>query len=179
VWLGPDGTAWDRPHLDAGLHGLGPTYRIYRTQDESWICVAAVTPEERAALETVVGPDLEAGFAQKTALQWTRLLDDAGVPNEIVVESRDGAAFLHDDDNVRLGLVTSYDHPVLGRLRQFGSLIDFSETPGVIAGPPPLVGQHSRAVLQGAGYLDGDIDALVSSGVVYEAGEDYEARFSI
>jgi crotonobetainyl-CoA:carnitine CoA-transferase CaiB-like acyl-CoA transferase len=174
TWLGPDHEPWDRPRLDAGLHGLAPGYRIYRTQDESWICVAAVTPAQQAALGDTVGPDLEACFKTKTALQWTRLLDDGGVPNEIVVESRDGAAFLHDDDNVRLGMVTEYDHPLLGRLRQFGSLIDFSATPGVIAGPPPLAGQHSRTILREAGYLDGDIDALVASGVVYETdGEGY------
>jgi crotonobetainyl-CoA:carnitine CoA-transferase CaiB-like acyl-CoA transferase len=189
AWLGADGQPWDRPELDAGLHGLGPGYRLYRTQDEGWICIAAVTAAQWEALAGAVGqPELagrrgedraelerrlEAAFATRTALQWTRLLDDAGVPNEIPVESGDGAAALHDDDNVRLGLVTEYDHPVLGRLRQFGALFGFSGTPVRLGGPPPLVGQHSRDILRQAGYRDGDIDALVDSGVVYVAGDDY------
>ena len=112
-------------------------------------------------------------FLSRTALQWSRTLDDAGVPNELVVESHDGAAMLHDDDNVRLGLVSTSDHPLLGELRQFGTLIGFSATPGVVGGAPPLAGQHSREILREAGYLDGDIDALVGAGVVREVGSEY------
>jgi crotonobetainyl-CoA:carnitine CoA-transferase CaiB-like acyl-CoA transferase len=74
-------------------------------------------------------------------------------------------------------LVTEYPHPLLGRLRQFGELIRFSETPGRIWGPPPLVGQHSREILRTAGLRDGDIDTLVADGVVYEPGDDYATRF--
>lgn len=181
VWLGADGRAWDRPHLDAGLHGLDAGYRLYPTQDDGWICVAAVTDEQWDGLCRLLGVSgsrgefglLEKAFMSRTALQWHRALDDAGVPNEIPVDSQDGAAALWDADNTRLGLVTSYEHPLLGELRQFGNLFDFSATPTSVTGPPPLVGQHSRAVLREAGLLDGDIDTLVASGVVYEPGDDY------
>jgi crotonobetainyl-CoA:carnitine CoA-transferase CaiB-like acyl-CoA transferase len=189
AWVGADGQPWDRPELDAGLHGLGPGYRLYRTQDEGWICIAAVTDGQWQALVEVVGrpelagrrhddraaveAELEAAFATRMALQWTRLLDDAGVPNELAVDSQDGAAALHDDDNVRLGLVAEYPHPVLGRLRQFGALFGFSATPIRIGGPPPLVGEHSRQILNEVGYRDGDVDALIAAGVVYAAAEPY------
>jgi crotonobetainyl-CoA:carnitine CoA-transferase CaiB-like acyl-CoA transferase len=183
VWLGPDGRPWDRPHLDAGLHGLGPRYRLYATQDGGWICVAAVTGAQGTALREVTGAASDAGlvgaFRTRTALQWTRLLDDAGVPNDIPVDSRDGSTALHDGDNERLGLVTEYDHPMLGRLRQFGALFSFSGTPARIAGPPPLVGQHSREILHEAGYRDGDIDDLVAAGAVYQADDRYRERFTL
>jgi crotonobetainyl-CoA:carnitine CoA-transferase CaiB-like acyl-CoA transferase len=173
VWTDSDGVAWDRPHLDAGLHGLTPAYRLYQTQDDGWICVAAVGPGQFEALCEAVGQDLEAGFRRRTARQWHLALDAAGVPNEIPLDSNEGEHVLHDEDNVRLGLVTEYEHSVLGTLRQFGTLISLSDTPGRIAGPPPLVGQHSREILHETGVTDGDIDALISSGVVYEPDPDY------
>jgi len=187
VWLDADGRPWDRPHLDRGQHGLGPGYRLYRTQDESWICVAAVTGSHWEALcaTTGAGPlardgdrgsveaALEALFATRTALGWHRALDAAGVPNEIPIESLDGATFLHDGDNERLGLVTEYDHARLGRLRQFGKLFDFSAAPPRPWTPPPLLGQHTREVLRELGLRDGDVDVLIASGVVAEPGDDY------
>ena len=37
---------------------------------------------------------------------------------------------LFDADNERLGLVAEYEHPIMGTMRQFGELIQFSDTPG-------------------------------------------------
>jgi crotonobetainyl-CoA:carnitine CoA-transferase CaiB-like acyl-CoA transferase len=203
VWVDADGQPWDRAHLDQGQHGLGPGYRVYRTQDDGWICVAAVTPEQWAALCRVSGHEelltdpalatpegrragrseledlLSAAFRTHTALWWNRALDDAGVPNEIPLESNDGATVLHDADNVALGLVTEQDHPTLGRLRMFGRMVDFSATPSSLTRPPPLIGQHSRDILREVGYRDGDIDALIDAGTVYQADERYGERFAL
>ena len=46
AWTGPDGAVWDRPQLDRGLHGIDALYRLYRTADDGWICVAAVTEDQ-------------------------------------------------------------------------------------------------------------------------------------
>jgi len=190
VWVDADGRPWDRPHLDAGLHGLDPGYRLYRTKGGGWICVAAVTDAEWASLGGAVGiepidrADAAAGLAiedamlGRTALEWTRTFDARGVPNEIPVDSLDGAAALNDSDNVRLGLVADYQHAMLGRLRQLGRLWSFSDTPERIAGPPPLAGEHSRDILREVGYRDTDIDTLIGSGVVYAADDQYRDRFT-
>jgi crotonobetainyl-CoA:carnitine CoA-transferase CaiB-like acyl-CoA transferase len=193
VWLGPDGEAWDRPHLDGGQHGTSALYRLYRTQGDGWICIAAEREEhwralchaldepslidERLSDRETLERRLQAAFMTRTALAWSRRLDAAGVPAEIPVDTLEGQTVFHDDDNVRLGLVADYVHPVLGRLRQFGALMTFSDTPERIAGPPPLVGQHSREILRDAGYRDGDIDALIASGTVYEPDDGYTSRF--
>ena len=95
------------------------------------------------------------------------MLDDAGVPNEIPRETNSGQEVLFDDDDVRLGLVAEYEHPIVGRMRQFGDLINFSETPGHIAGPPPLVGEHTKAILADLGYDDAQMQALRDEGTVY------------
>ena len=147
--------------------GIDALYRLYETQ-EGWIQIAAVEDAHWEALCGALGvPELatdarfatraaraenrrqlesllEPRFATRTAIQWTRVLDAAGVPNEIAIDTKAGERVLFDGDNERLGLVAEYDHPLLGRMRQFGSLIDFSETPGLIHGPPPLVGEHTR-----------------------------------
>lgn len=191
-----------RPQLDRDLTGLSATYRLYPTQDDDWICVAAVADAEFAALCTVLGraelaaddrfataaardahrSDLEAElgpvFRTRTARTWSRLLDDADVPNEVPVDTQGGIAPLFDADNVELGLVARYEHPLLGDMRQFGSLITFSETPGRIFGPPPLVGQHTREILREIGRSDADIDALIAAGVCYEPDDTYAERFS-
>ena len=37
-------------------------------------------------------------------------------------------------------------------------------------GPAPRIGEHTRAILSGAGYSDGDIERLLAAGVVVMAG---------
>jgi crotonobetainyl-CoA:carnitine CoA-transferase CaiB-like acyl-CoA transferase len=198
MWLGPDGTPWDRAHLDADLQRTHALYGLYRTQDDDWICIAAVRDHEFAALCGALGLGhlladerfsdvaarkrhqrqlvavLEPAFRTRTARFWTRTLDDAGVPNEIPLDSLDGRHVLHDADVVGLGMTAEYEHPLLGLTRQFGSLIELSDTPGLIERPPPLVGQHSREILTEFGLATGDIDTLVADGVVFEPDHDLE-----
>jgi crotonobetainyl-CoA:carnitine CoA-transferase CaiB-like acyl-CoA transferase len=201
AWTGPDGAVWDRPQLDAGLHGTDALYRLYPTAQDGWICLAAVTDDHWRRLGAALGrPDLAAderfstparrrdhrheledllqtAFAARSASHWTDVLDDAGVPHQVPVDTDDGRLILGDPENVALGLVADYEHAILGRLRQFGHLIRLSETPGRIAGPPPLVGQHTRQLLHEAGYRDADIDTLIADGVAYEPDAAYGERF--
>ncbi len=191
-----------RPHLDKELMGVGATYRLYRTQDDDWICVASVTDDDFRTLCTVVGVPhiaddarfataasrvehrrqlesvLEPRFLTKTSSFWTRTFDDAGVPNEVPFDTRGGEAPLFDSDNVELGLVARYEHLVLGSMRQFGELIGFSETPALVGGPPPLVGQDTRTILHELGHKDPEIDGLIADGVCYEPDDHYAERFA-
>jgi crotonobetainyl-CoA:carnitine CoA-transferase CaiB-like acyl-CoA transferase len=103
-------------------------------------------------------------FASGTAQEWFERLDQAGVPVEIA--DPDAVDSWYDDpDWVRAGLVADYQHAQYGRFRQFGKLIHLSETPGRIAGPPPLLGEHSVQVLTELGYAPDEIDALRAAGV--------------
>ena len=109
---------------------------------------------------------LEEVFATDLAVNWRRTLDAAGVPSEVSVDTYDGETILFDDDLVRLGLVTEYRHPLLGRVRQFGNLITFSDTPGRQERAAPMVGQHTREILGELGYGDDTIGDLKARGVV-------------
>ena len=160
-----DGVAVPRPQLDADQSGIDACYRLYRTID-GWIQIAAVAPDEFAALCRALGlPELvddprfadhagrhehrhqlEALFAPVFATHHrhrvvTRCSTMPAFRTRSRVDMNAGEDFFFDADNERLGLVAEYDHPIVGRMRQFGALIDFSETPGHIAGPPPLVGR--------------------------------------
>jgi len=191
-----DGEAVPRPRLDKSQSGIDALYRLYETQ-EDWIQIAAVEDTHWEALCGAVGaPELvldprfaskgaraenrrqlesllEPRFATRTAIQWTHALDTAGVPNEIAVDAKAGERVLFDGDNERLGLVAEYEHPLLGRMRQYGSFIDFSETPGRINGPPPLVGEHTVEILEWLGYSSTGMDELKSQRVVYWPDDDY------
>jgi crotonobetainyl-CoA:carnitine CoA-transferase CaiB-like acyl-CoA transferase len=182
-----------RPPLDVNQTGVSPCCRLYETQD-GWLQVAALGPGHWAELCRVVGrPDLarydtmdarvgartaierelEPRFRTRTAVAWYHALGEAGVPAEVSVDSNDGEAVLHDADNERLGLVVEYPHPVLGTVRQFGTLVDFSETPTGPYAAPPLVGEHTRRIMERLGYVGEEIDDLLARGIVYEPGEDY------
>ncbi len=187
-FLAADGPR-DFPSLDKDQTGMGALYRLYRTFD-GWIQIAAVgrghfealcsslgcgdvandgrfsTPELRMTNRQVLEDLLVPAFASRTSQQVHLDLDAAGVPNEIPLDTHGGETVLHDEENLELGLVVGYEHPLLGSMRQFGHLVTFSDTPGRIAGPPPLVGEHSRDILAWAGFTPETVDELKSSGVV-------------
>jgi crotonobetainyl-CoA:carnitine CoA-transferase CaiB-like acyl-CoA transferase len=181
----PDGTPVPRPRLDPNQTGLDPAYRMYETQD-GWVQVTALKPAQWDALCTTLGVDpsldrntaevqLELRFRTRTAVSWSYHLDDAGVPNEVAIDPNGGDLMLFDADNERLGLVTEYEHPTLGALRQFGNTIDFSDTPARVEGPPPLVGEDTREILAWLGYDDARMAALKDEGVVTWPDENYAA----
>ena len=63
-------------------------------------------------------------------------------------------------------LVTTLDHPVVGRYRTMTKPIDFSDTPGPAPTASPTFGQHSDEILAGYGYSPAEIAALRERGVV-------------
>ena len=182
-----------RPGLDRAQTGVSPCYRLYETQ-QGWIQVAAFGPgqwpqlcrlagcpeldrfdtqETRIAARGQIESALEPAFLTRTAVTWWHDLTAAGVAAEVSIETNDGEVALHDADNERLGLVAEYPHPVLGRVRQFGTLVDFSETPTGPYGPPPLMGEHTRPIMERLGYSGDEIDDLLARGIVYEPTADY------
>jgi crotonobetainyl-CoA:carnitine CoA-transferase CaiB-like acyl-CoA transferase len=188
VHLTEDGAA-DPPKLDKAQTGFGALYRLYETQD-GWIQVAAVKPQHWPAFCGAVGhPELDGDerfatmearqanrhvleamlaevFMSQTAIQWRRRLNDAGVPAEIAANTIDGESVLFDEDNLRLGLVAETQHTELGRLRQFGNLMRFSDTPSTVLRPPPVPGENTVEIMRWLGYEQETIDKLIAAGVV-------------
>jgi crotonobetainyl-CoA:carnitine CoA-transferase CaiB-like acyl-CoA transferase len=183
--LRADGTPVPRPRLDHGQTGFGPEYRLYETQD-GWVQVAALKSEHWDALCTTLGVDpsldhrtaevqLEMRFRTKTAVSWSRFLDDTGVANEVAIDPDGGDLMLFDADHERLGLVVDYEHAMMGALRQFGNTMDFSDTRASILGAPPRVGEDTRQVLKEVGAPRED--ALRASSTVYWPDDEYTAAW--
>jgi crotonobetainyl-CoA:carnitine CoA-transferase CaiB-like acyl-CoA transferase len=157
--------------------GWSARYSLYETAD-GWICIAARDDAEHAALSTTTGvtrasddatlrAQLRDAFAAKPASEWFALLDAAGVPCE--VSSPDYVLGLFDDPEMReKGWITSYHHPVVGKIDVMGLLFDLSDTPGRIMGPPFIPGQHSREILRELGVDDERIDQLAADKVILD-----------
>jgi crotonobetainyl-CoA:carnitine CoA-transferase CaiB-like acyl-CoA transferase len=195
-WLDSDGKPCPRPALDPEQLGLDALYRLYETQD-GWLQLAALREDHWAALGGALRrPELLADprfgdpagrarhraeltsllaevFMTDIATTWRRTLLAAGVPAEVSVDTWDGETILFDDELERLGLVTEYQHPLLGRVRQFGNLITFGATPGRQERATPMVGQHTREILAEMGYGDAAVEDLGAHGVVRWPDGDY------
>ncbi len=177
AWSAADGSRHgERPQLDAMQLGWHACYRLYETVD-GWLCVAAVTDEQRAALAATLGVDavtadtafdaLEPAFRTRTAAGWFAALDAAGVPCE--VSTPDFVLELFDDpEMIEKGWVTKYRHPIVGDMEVMGLLFDLSETPGVVQGPPLVPGQDTRTILEELGYDDERIDKLAAAGTILD-----------
>jgi len=115
-----------------------------------------------ASLTALMG----AVLSTRTRSEWIERFDAAGVPVGPV--NSIGEALAHPQTLAR-GMVVDLVHPQAGPTKALGCPIHFSETPTEITRPAPLLGEHTREVLQEHGYTDADIDALVAGGVVGDA----------
>jgi crotonobetainyl-CoA:carnitine CoA-transferase CaiB-like acyl-CoA transferase len=185
-----DGTPLPRPQLDGMQLGLHPLYRLYETAD-GWLCLAAIKDSHwRNLLDALEqhpwGADtrfvdapartahadelrelLSPVFKARTSLELFAVLDDHGVPCEIA--DPDFPRHVFDDPEMQAhGLVVQQQHPKLGSFEHFGTTIHFSETPGRIWGPPPVVGQHTREIMREYEFDDSEIDKLIDAKAVFE-----------
>ena len=83
---------------------------------------------------------------RRPAAAWFEILDAHGVPCEVSSETW-GEDWYDDPEVIEKEWVTDYRHAVWGRLEQPGRFLDLSDTPTRIAGPPPVVGAHTREIL--------------------------------
>ena len=90
-------------------------------------------------------------------------LDAAGVPCGPINSIADVAA---DPHALAREMVVELEHPRAGRTRALGLPVKLSRTPGKVARPAPLLGQHTREVLEEFGFSAGEVDALYAQGAV-------------
>jgi crotonobetainyl-CoA:carnitine CoA-transferase CaiB-like acyl-CoA transferase len=103
-------------------------------------------------------------LAQRSAAEWLRLLEPAGVPCGPI---NDLAQVFADPQVRHRRMEVRAPHPAAGEVRMVASPLKFSATPVEHDSAPPTLGQHTREVLQQVLGLDGSrIDALQSEGVV-------------
>ena len=109
------------------------------------------TNPDRVRHREILLPLLEPIFGTKTTLEWSRILEAAGVPAGPIYLLSD----LFDDPQVRhRHMVVEMTHPKAGRIKQTGIPLKLSETPGRLASPPPLLGEHTDRILSELGFSD-------------------------
>ena len=67
-----------------------------------------------------------------------------------------------------MGAISGYEHPTAGHVKVVAPAVKLSETPATIRSAAPLVGQHTREILEEFGYRGPEIAALVESGAVQD-----------
>jgi crotonobetainyl-CoA:carnitine CoA-transferase CaiB-like acyl-CoA transferase len=92
----------------------------------------------------VLHPMLADAFRKFTSEQWVEAGEKSGMGVALV---RSPAESLADPSFLADGCVVEIEDPEVGRIRHAGPLLEFSETPGQVAGPAPVSGEHTEEVM--------------------------------
>ena len=121
------------------------------------------TNRDRMANYDDMRPPIDRVFRTATNAEWIARLNAAGVANG---EVRDIGQMLNDPQLAAREMVQTMMHPTVGAIRVVGAPIKLSATPASLRTPPPMLGQHTDAVLAELGYAAGEIAALRATRVV-------------
>ncbi len=112
----------------------------------------------RTANVEVLSEELTKTFETKTMDEWLHILKEGGIP---VGPINDVSRVVRDPAIIEREMIVTTQHPVAGEVKMAGVPIKLSDTPGGVAGPAPVLGQHTREVLkQYLGYDDAKLDQL-------------------
>jgi len=177
------------PGPTGSAHLLTAPYQAFPTRD-GWINVGGANQANWERVVKVIGaPQLaaDARFAtnadrmknlgalvpligdrlrMKTTAEWLAAFDAEGVPAGPVNRIGD---MLSDPQVLARDMVIEVDHPKAGRVKALGNPIKFSATPGEVKRAAPLLGEHTREVLESLGYSAAQIAKLHEDGAVLVA----------
>jgi crotonobetainyl-CoA:carnitine CoA-transferase CaiB-like acyl-CoA transferase len=121
------------------------------------------TNADRVTNRSVLRPLVAERLSGRPTDEWVRRLGEADIPcgriNDVL------EAFAMPQARAR-GMDVSVQHPVLGAVRQVGIPFKLSATPASIRTAPPMLGEHSRLILEELGYAPVEIEALERDGIV-------------
>ena len=161
---------------------VSPGYNIYETGDGKYLALGTFRPQSWRALCQALGKNdlidqqwatgqkrvetisiLQETFRTKSRDEWCQLLKELDI--EVGPVNNIGEAF--DDPQVlHRQMVVDIEHPMAGQMRQIGLPFKFSETPGQIKRPAPLIGQDTEAILMEMGYSEKDIGEFRDAEVI-------------
>lgn len=115
--------------------------------------------ENMSALED----ELEAELLTKTTDEWMEILaEEAGIPAGPVFEPEEA---LYNAQSEARGVVQQMDHPEHGSIPVIEHPLNYANAQSGFQTPPPRLGEHTREVLEEAGYTDEELASLAIEGV--------------
>ncbi|WP_339161240.1 CoA transferase [Siminovitchia sp. FSL H7-0308] len=107
--------------------------------------------------------DIEETLSKRDSVYWLELLEQHGIPCGPIYTYNQT---LSDPHILEREMILEYVHPAAGAVKTLGFPAKFSETPGELTKPAPLLGQHNEEVLLETGYSSGDYKRLKQESVL-------------
>jgi crotonobetainyl-CoA:carnitine CoA-transferase CaiB-like acyl-CoA transferase len=121
------------------------------------------TNGDRVVNRDALRPLIAEALATRNRAEWQAVLEAAEVPCGPILDVIE--AFAAPQARA-LEMDLEIEHPVLGTVHQTGFPFAFERTPPAMRSAPPLLGEHTDAVLAELGYDDMEIAALRAAGVL-------------
>ena len=172
------------PGAMGSAHPLNAPYQSFQTLD-GWINIGAANQNNWEKLAGLIDApellndqkfidnsarmdnrlELEAKLneiiCKRSTHEWLAIFEEGGLPSGPVFSIMD----MHKDpQTIAREMVPEVDHPIAGKIQTIGLPVKFSDTPGGVHSPAPLLGQHTLEVLIEAGYTEEDAHSLINSG---------------
>jgi crotonobetainyl-CoA:carnitine CoA-transferase CaiB-like acyl-CoA transferase len=159
VWADNDGRDVGRDMRSGGITGLHPT-------KEGYLYISANTPHfwtalckkleldelalderydtvrKRAAQQAEIVPIIHRALSNKSALEWEAIFGE-----EVPCSAARSVEDMFDHPQVQnQDMITTFEHPVVGRYRGLKRSLRFSRTPGPDPFSAPTLGQHTELI---------------------------------
>jgi formyl-CoA transferase/CoA:oxalate CoA-transferase len=121
------------------------------------------TNRDRSTHYAELRPLLDRALKSRSRDEWVQRLASVGVPCGSV---RTVSEVLADPQLAARGMVAEVEHQTVGRAKVIGSPVKLSDTPAEVRTAPPILGQHTNAVLTELGYDREAITRLRGAGVI-------------
>jgi crotonobetainyl-CoA:carnitine CoA-transferase CaiB-like acyl-CoA transferase len=174
------------PGAMGSAHPLNAPYQAYPTTD-GWLNIGAANQNNWEKLCDAIGAAelkadprfaqnagrmanmaalnaiLDTKFRTRSSADWLAILERAGVPAGPVLS----IAEMHGDAQAQSrDMVPTVTHSTLGEVKTIGVPVKFTETPAAVRRGAPLLGEHTREVLQSLDYTAAEIEGLLRAGAI-------------
>jgi crotonobetainyl-CoA:carnitine CoA-transferase CaiB-like acyl-CoA transferase len=165
------------------LNGGFPCYSIYEVKDGKYITIGCLEEEfwanlcralnitdfikyqyttDNAKLKEMF-QTLKKIFKTRTLKEWIKFLSKEDVPCGPVYDMDE---VFKDPQILHRKMVMEVEYSSVGRIKQLGTPMKFSETPCEIRSPPPSFGEHTEEILKWLGYAEKEILGMRQESVI-------------